>query len=250
MQLVVAGGLSGTFRKGANEEAYRRLMWQHRQQQERTRRQKQQEVEQGESDLVDLAGVIITAEQAQLFQAELNIYNEANYEALRENEERLEGAKARLQRTLERAHVLDDGRRVFKTEDGLRVFDENGREVEKSIIAPDDIPDSKPTWEQFLQDKNLVRELIQQREELLEFQSNLDEAQELLDSGQMTQGQFDKLRAKLAANAPDAVKARVQEISMDEATDLSSSTSAPEIDLDAELSGMMPIPKPFVPGAG
>lgn len=249
MQLVVAGALGRSFRRSANEEAHRRALWQRREQKDRDHRQKQERLDQSESDLIDLAATVITTEQAELFQSELDTYNEATYEALRENEELLENARAQLQTTLSRAHVLDDGRRVFKTEDGLRVFDEHGNEVGDDIVEPDEIPDEKPTWEQFVRDKTLVRDLTQQREDLLEFQTDLDEAQELLDSGEMTQAQYDELRERLAADAPDAVKKRIPELASDQAAPASTHAAAPDIDLDDELAEMH-TPKPLVPGGG
>jgi len=250
MELVVAGALGRSFRKGANEEAHRRTLLQLREQQERNRRQRGENLDQDESDFIDFATSVITTEQADLFQSELNTYHEATYEALRENEELLDIARERLQRTLSRAHVLDDGRRVFKTEDGLRVFDEDGNEVEHDTIAPDEIPDDKPRWEQFQQEKGRVLELTQEREELLGFQSDIDEAQELLDSGKMTQEQFEERRQYLRDHAPDAVKTHAKGIDFeDEAKPAVTTNAEPDIDIDDELAAL-PAPQPIVPGMG
>ena len=43
---------------------------------------------------------------------------------------------------LAKAYVLDDGRRVFETADGARVYDEFGEFVPPEIIDPDLIPRS------------------------------------------------------------------------------------------------------------
>ena len=250
MELVVAGALGRSFRKGANEEAHRRVLWQLREQQDRQRRQREEQFDQSESDLIDLATAIITSEQAELFQSELNIYHEATYEALRENEERLEGIETRIEHMLSRAHVLEDGRRVFKTEDGTRVFDEFGKELDEQTIAPTDIDDNRPRWERFSGAMEERERLLQQREELLDFQSDLDGAQDLLDSGKMTQEQFEERRQYLRDHAPDAVKVHAKGIAFENNDKPTATNSAePDINLDDELAAL-PAPQPTIPGMG
>lgn len=250
MELVVAGALGRSFRKGANEEAHRRALWQLRDQKDRERQQKEERFDQSESDLIDLATTIITTEQTELFQSELNIYHEATYEALRENDERFEGIETLIERMLSRAHVLEDGRRVFKTEDGSRVFDEFGNELDAETISPDDIDDDRPRWESFLDAMEERETLLQLRKELLEFQDELDKAQELLDSGKMTQEQFEERRQYLRDRAPDAVKAHTKGIDFDAEDKPDTADSAePDIDLDDELTAL-PKRQPIVPGMG
>lgn len=48
------------------------------------------------------------------------------------------------------ALTIDDGRRVFKTEDGVQVFDEFGTEIAPSVLDFELIDASKPTWKNFL----------------------------------------------------------------------------------------------------
>lgn len=244
---VVAHSLRSTFRRGVDVEAHRRLQWQLREQQEREQRQKQNEVNQGESDFIDLAAVIITNEQAQMFQSEIDTYQLATVEALEENRKAIELVRERLERFMEQAHRLDDGRRVFKTEDGLRVFDEFGVELPADIIAPDEIPDHLPRWEVVKDALDELERLEAEQTELLDFQADLDEAQDLLDGGAMTQEQFDKLRERLASDAPDTVTSRVDGMKPTSEASASSPALNTDIDLDAELAAM-PLAKPLVPG--
>ena len=243
MEAVFDTSLTSSFRKGANAETYRRLM----RQQKRERRQKEDRLDQGEADMIDLASAIITSEQAELFQTEIDTYQVATVEALEENREAMELVRERLDRILERAHRLEDGRRVFKTEDGLQVFDEFGSEVSNDIISPDEIADDLPRWETARAVMDELERLEAEQTQLLEYQNELDEAQELLDSGEMTQAQFDELRERLATDAPEAVRARVPELGSDIDADAPSIPATPDIDLDVELAAM-PMPKPFVPG--
>lgn len=235
MQLVVAGMLGASFRKGVNEDAYRRALWQHREQQDRERRQKQDEFRDDASDLIDIVATIITTEQAATLRLELNTYEVATIEALQANREALDLARERLAETLLRAHVLEDGRRVFKTQDGTQVFDEHGDELTADIITPEEIDDGRPTWEQFKAERDAVRALEAEQSELLEFQSELDAAAELLDSGKMTQNQFDEIRADLRRNAPDAVRAQFEGASIDVEREPFAERPA-DLDLDAELA--------------
>lgn len=46
-----------------------------------------------------------------------------------QNGRALERVQEDLRIMVDKAYVLPDGRRVFKTEDGMRVFDEHGEEI-------------------------------------------------------------------------------------------------------------------------
>jgi len=200
--------------------------------------------------MIDLASVIVTTEQADLFQAELDIYQTATVEALEENRDAMELARKRLDRILEQAYKLEDGRRVFKTEDGTRVFDEFGVAVSPDIIAPEAIPDELPRWEEAKDIIGDFESLEREQTQLLDFQSDLDEAQDLLDSGKMTQEQFEERRQYLRNHAPNAVKAHAKGIDFEKDDRPAVANNAePSIDLDDELAAL-PTPQPSVPGLG
>lgn len=235
MQAVaVSSFLGSSFRRGANEEAYRRALHQHKTVQDRERRQKQDEARDDSAEFGDLAATVITAEQAETFRIELDTYHTATIEALEINREALDFARERLAETLERAHTLDDGRRVFETEDGQRVFDEFGNEVSPDLITPEEILDHHPKWEEYSERSDRVGELETEQSRLLEFQAELDEASERLDSGTLTVREFDDLRAELRDTAPDAVRAIIpgMEISEVEPT----ANAALDLNLDSELA--------------
>lgn len=62
------------------------------------------------------------------FTVTLDTYDHAIVIALMENQEALDSVNDQIDRLLDRAHVMADGRRVFKAEDGTQVFDEFGQE--------------------------------------------------------------------------------------------------------------------------
>lgn len=61
-----------------------------------------------------------------------------------ENQVFLDAVRERLDVVLSRAHVLEDGRRVFKTEDGSQVFDEHGAEVDAEVHDPGVVDSAVP----------------------------------------------------------------------------------------------------------
>lgn len=244
---ATTGYLEASFQRGADREAHRRAVLQHRENQERERKLKQDEHRNDASDMVDFAAAMITTEQANAFRTELDAYDTATIDALFANEAALDAINDQLEAVLLQAHVLEDGRRVFKTEDGTQVFDEFGHEVDADTLLPDEISDTRPTWEQFSDLLDRRETLQAERGDLLDYQAELDEARERLDSGEMTQDECDRLRERLADNAPEAVRARLGQDAPEQAAASPPQNIAAPVNLDADLAAM-PTPCPFVPG--
>ena len=78
----------------------------------------------------------------------------------------------------ERAHKLDDGRRVFKANDGNHIFDEHGAQVPPEILPPSSVADHRPRWETFKAAMDEKQALQQERKQIMEFQKKLDAARE------------------------------------------------------------------------
>lgn len=232
MDVIVAGSLGRAFR-GRTERAYHELaLRQHLA--ERERRERREELDSDAAELMDFALAIVSAADMDEFREELDSYDAATIAALQDNERDLMLVRQRLDEMLGRAHVLPDGRRVFKTEDGQRVFDENGNELATEEIHPDEIDDSKPRWEQYRAELEAFKALERERVELIDYQAKLDEARERLDRGEMSQEEFDGLRDDLKASMPEAVSAHVPGM---EKTDRAASTEpaqAEELDLAAD----------------
>lgn len=105
-----------------------------------------------------------------------------------------------------RAHVLDDGRRVFRTQDGAKVFDEFGTEVAPEIVTPDEIDPSAPIWEEYWSDRERHTELTQERQELLDYQERLDDTRERVTDGELSADEIDALETELEELMPLAVQ--------------------------------------------
>ncbi|MBB4267911.1 hypothetical protein [Roseospira visakhapatnamensis] len=190
----------------------RRLAEHHRQEQARLHRKRkarrEDAREQDDDFAVAQAVILATTEQIAAFSAALDAYDAAVVDALLENEEALNAARQAREEILMQAHVLPDGRRVFRTEDGLHVFDEHGVDV-TAEVSPEEIDPSRPTWEKFEEADRSVNDLESERQDLLDFQDRVDEARERLGEGGLTTDDLDDMREALEADMPEAVRIRI-----------------------------------------
>ncbi|MCA1241476.1 hypothetical protein LC092_03390 [Stappia stellulata] len=249
MQIVASGTLGREFTRSA--DALRRHQHMFRLHEERERKAKAEKAENDMSDMLDAAVLVVTAAEIADFRVELETYDAATVAALQENGLALEQVRDRLDAMLARAHVLPDGRRVFKTEDGLQVFDEHGNAIEAQTIAPQEIDDARPRWEAYKATFDEEQHLTQERMDLLDYQARLDGARDRLDAGDLSREEFDALREDLKEHAPDAVRARVPGLQLDAGAerDLASGRADPAAAEDLSISPDMISTGP-IPGMG
>lgn len=146
------------------------------------------------------------AEKVEAFRARLDLYDTASVEALMVNREALDAVHERLGIMLAKAHVLEDGRRVFKTIDGQKVVDEHGRELTTGTVDPQTIADTKPRWEHFKGALDERERLTKERETLIDYQGKLDQARARLDKGEITEGELKDMGERLKVDMPEAVR--------------------------------------------
>ncbi len=237
-QLLVAGGLGQAFRNSANTAAYLKH-FARQQEEERLRRDRKEDITDNAGEVLDFALAIISATEANELRFELDLYGTGAVAALQQNEIELLEAREQFDRLLLKAHVMPDGRRVFKTEDGKRVFDASGLELSEDIIHADEINDNRPRWEEAKGAINRIEALTQERAEIIAYQDKLDAAPDRLDSSEMTRKEFDDLRDELKAGMPDAVRAQIPD---------RESTQKPQISADAgPAAEALDIPDDMVP---
>ncbi|MGH1464116.1 MAG: hypothetical protein ACRBBQ_02030 [Cognatishimia sp.] len=171
-----------------------------------------------DDNIMALALEVVTATEAQLrqFEAKLTTYEAATVVALMENQERLDAVQAQMFLLLDQAYVTEDGRRVFRTEDGTQVFDEFGTEVGRDEIDPSLIGDEFPTWESYAPLLAENNRLTAEREQLLDYQDRLDEAREEIDGGEISEADLKELDAELAELMPPTVRQHVPGMAMPE----------------------------------
>lgn len=161
-----------------------------------------------EQSMLSLAGDVMMATEIQIekFKVELDVYDEATVKALMENRQALDLVNAQLEDMLERAYVMEDGRRVFKTEDGTQVFDESGKEISRDELEFDRITPDMPTWEAFSEGVERLDNLETERGQILEFQEKVDAARERVADGKITKEELDDLGSELSNATPASVK--------------------------------------------
>lgn len=171
-----------------------------------------------DDNLVALAVEVVMATEAQIrqFETTLTTYDEATIFALMENQERLDAVQAQMFLLLDQAYVIEDGRRVFRTEDGTQVFDEFGAEVGRDEIDPALIGDEFPTWESYAPLLAENNRLTAEREQLLDYQERLDEARDQIDGGKISEADLEELDAELAEFMPPTVRQNVPGMAMPE----------------------------------
>lgn len=175
---------------------------------EKNKEESQRTSDQAQAVLTTMLVFGVPSQEIQAIERRIGYHQEAVIEALQENREQLDQAEEHLDHLLSKAHVLEDGRRVFETEDGTRVNDEFGRQLRQADISPDDIDNARPKWESYDQARTERDRLVELQTELIEYQDRLDEAQVRLQDGDLTREELSDLN-DLLADAPTAVRSRL-----------------------------------------
>lgn len=206
------GALGEHFRSedsSRHSEWLRQQRWFIKSRQDRQRRE--EAADKLEIDVTAFAVETVMATQAQIkaFEVKLDSYDKATVVALMENQELIDAVKDRLSDMLARAYVMDDGRRVFKTEDGTQVFDEFGVEVSVEELDPDLIDNNRPTYEEYAADAAALATLEAERTQILEFQVRVDAAREDIANGEISEAELEELDAELLDAMPPTVRSHV-----------------------------------------
>lgn len=207
MDLSIAGNLGREFKGRTDALFQQRLM--RMQREERERRERKEGIAEEASEIVDFALTLVATSEIEDFRLELSTYDAATVDAIQDNAEALEAVEAKLQPYLDQAFILPDGRRVFKTADGLEAYDENGKLLDVDVIDPNLIEDWRPRWETVKPIIEQRERLLQERDELFDYQKKLDDARERLDTGEISRAEFNELRQSLKDQMPDAVREKI-----------------------------------------
>jgi len=192
------------------------------------REQKELKAEKAEEGFLDFAtsAILATEIEVQEFQAKLDVYDEATVKALIENQEALDLIQAQIDSMLSSAYVMEDGTRVFKSEDGTWAVDEHGNRLVHETNNIDEIPQTKYTAEEYLDVKQEEQRLLQERQEIHEYQEKLDNARERSNSDDFTKEELDELDKELEAEMPEAVKRQLLDYEPTQETSLKTSFDA------------------------
>lgn len=197
----------------ARSAEYRRDLERFMKEQERDRAKKNDKDERLEDDLADLAITVMAGDsEIAEFTERLDSLRAATVESLMENEEKLAKIQKRLDEKLANAYVLPDGRRVFKTKDGQRVFDEHGMEVSAEEIDRDLIEDWRPDANGYFIDLKDKRLTYHDSERKLQALERMDDMEERIGQGNMTQDDLTDMEKELEAITSPDILARAEGI--------------------------------------
>lgn len=173
------------------------------------RERRQQKEKDAQEDLSDLAYIAASQDQVAQFETRLDGYDSAIITALMENQKRLDAVDVELTKMRDHAYVMDDGRRVFKTEDGRQVFDKTGVEVHADELDFDLIPPDNLVWETYQPVFNEQIEIRSERSDILEFQEQVDAARERVVDDGISEADLEALDADLLSAMPPSVRRHV-----------------------------------------
>lgn len=196
--------ISRELREKLRDEADRTKFLDH--QKERRENDERQLEEQQFESFVQMV-VLATEPQIAAFAVKLDRYDAATVEALMQNEQEIREVRERIETMLKQAHQLPDGRRVFKSLDGKRVFDENGHEVSAEEVQPGQISDAQPRFEPYWEERKHEKVLVQERDDLHDFQRKLDAARDETDRPDLTKDELDALEKDIDDATPQRVRA-------------------------------------------
>lgn len=155
------------------------------------------------------AQVFASLERIDAFTYKLDRYDTVTVETLMENRIALDKVRDQLETLLTDAHTLPDGRRVFKTRDGTKVFDEQGTELKPDAVDPNQIDANRPSWEDYREARDRKLALEKERGELLEFQDRSDAARDGIRRERVTTKDVDDLEADLDKAMPEAIRRKL-----------------------------------------
>ena len=208
-------------------------------QQERDHREKlKEEADLADQDFLSIAQAAIeaTAEDIAAFDDTLMVYETLTVEEVMRLRKRIDALLEERELLLENAFTLPDGRHAFKAKNG-RVFDAEGIELGRDVIDPDDIPDSKTSWEAFSDNTQRLDDANSQLQENLDFLEEIDDIRDERNKGDLTEEKLQELEERLEKVVPDSIRARKTALDASEpvapASDhFSAAATARTIDLD------------------
>lgn len=164
-------------------------------------------------DLADFVLADILTTTRDMLTRRIDLLDRASLAALRETDEKLQEAREDLARLQAHAYQLPDGTRVYRTEDGTAVYDEDGKLVGNDVIEPADIPNTKTSWEQFERGNDQLHTLQRERDEIGKYRDRLDRARDELDDDDLSQDDLKDLEKDLETAMPATVRQQYDHLS-------------------------------------
>lgn len=160
--------------------------------------------------------VLASRERIEKFQEKLRLLEQACYEALAENEQKLKAAEERLADTRSKAYeiTMPDGRLTKVYRDGDRVREQSGALVSPDWIKADDIPPSCPTWQRQVDEENVVNKIRAERRELVEYSERIQQNKAYTRRDGLTDDDVDALESDTNRRMPASVREKFEDMTL------------------------------------
>lgn len=155
------------------------------------------------------ASVVATPTQIKTFQSDLDTFDVSIIDALLEIEEKLDVLYADREALLAQAYVLDDGRRVFKSDDGTYVVDERGQAINPDEVDPDQVPDQLSRYSTFEGVNEEIDALKAEKQALHDALERNDSAREWAGEPGRTVEEIEAKRQDLLDDLPASARAKL-----------------------------------------
>lgn len=156
------------------------------------------------SDDILIVVAMASQENVQAFRDQLNEMQQRTIERVLYLQHQRDALLAEQQQMLENAYALEDGRRVFRSEDSTYVIDENGSEVRRDVVDPDDIGDGFTSAETYLSITRRLDDNEHATSEAIQFQEQLDDLGDRLGRDELTQEELDVFIQELEYITPES----------------------------------------------
>lgn len=195
--------LKNTFSERARIKHDQQLAFQRDQMQEKMKRK---QAERDEN--FDMFITIALASQADLqsFQNMLDDYEAKATQRILELQNKLDQQLSKQKEMLDNAYVLPDGRRVFKFKNTDKVIDEFGENVSPDKITANEIPDHHPDGEAYKANIDNIAQTRKDTKETIKFRDRVNEMQEELDQGKVSEDRLNDLKSEFDDIMPDSLR--------------------------------------------
>ncbi|MEP2987308.1 MAG: hypothetical protein ABJP08_29070 [Roseibium sp.] len=172
------------------------------------RRQKDQKTKAQQDD--DFDDVVITSmasmENIAAFQKRLDALQQENVERILYLQQQRDILMTQQQQQLDNAFVLDNGERVFRSEDATFVVNESGEMISHEIIDPASIGEQHTFAEDYQRTLHSIDVVNADLGDAITFQQRLEALEERSEQSGLTQTDLDALEAELDDIIPDLFK--------------------------------------------
>ncbi|GAA6210958.1 hypothetical protein NBRC116602_06980 [Hyphomicrobiales bacterium 4NK60-0047b] len=195
--------LKNTFSERARMKHDQKLTNQREQIQEK---QKRKQAERDEDFDMFMTVVLASQDDIQSFQNILDEYESKATERILDLQNQLDQQLIKQQEMLNNAYVLPDGRRVFKYKNTDKIIDEFGKKVSSDVIDTDFIPDHHPDGETYQSTFDNISKTREQRKEAIEFRDRVNEMQDEIDQGKVSEDRLNDLKSEFDDIMPDSLR--------------------------------------------